>query len=281
MIFSGSKKIDLYLVFSLFLKNKKITFLSILFCFFLFFPFFLNKNNTQKNTVVIKLKSNVPQDIILKIKSYDSNFYFDEKNIHLALPEKINSFKNFLVYIHGDNNKEFLKILEKYSLTPHSYFYYNLIEVKDAYSHQYSLSFPKEVDGLSFLNNYIIFSKELIVDQFYNDLRFIIDEDIKKKNNSLKIAKDLKIDFPRIDFSDKEEFLKGEKVLSIQIEQLQLKKKSLSRQSLDWDPVLSQAIKQVEINDKKKYFLAILFTLSIGFLLSLLVIFFKNDFKKK
>lgn len=282
MILPGSKKINLYFVFSLFLKHKILTFLSILFCFFLFFPFFFNnENNKQKNIVTVKVKSNVPQDIILKIKSYNPNFYFDDKHIHLALSEKINSSKNFLSYIHSENNKEFLKILEKYNLNQQTYLHYNLSEVKDVFFNQYILSVPKEVDGLSFLNNYIIFSKELIVDQFYNDLRFIINEDIKKKNDALKIAKELKIDFPLVDLRDKEEFQKGQKVLIIEIGQLQLIEKSLSRQSLDWDPFLFQAIQLEENkNNYKKYLLAILLTLSLGFLLSLLVIFFKNDFKK-
>ena len=238
-----SKKINIYFVISLFLKNKIITFLSILFCFFLFFPFFLNNENNNKNIVSAKIKSNVPQDIVLKIRNYDEEFYFDERYIHQTLSQNISSLKNFLNYINAENNKEFLKILKKYNLEPHSFFHYNFKEVKDIIFNQYTLSFPKELDGDSFLNNYIIFSKELTVDQFYNDLRLSINRKLQKKFDALNIAKELKIDLPLTDLRDKEEFQKGQKVLTIQIEQLQLMQKSLSRQSLDWDPFLVKAIR--------------------------------------
>jgi hypothetical protein len=192
---------------------------------------------------------------------------------------------NFLNYINGENNKEFLKILEKYNLEPNLFFYYNFREVKDTIFNQYTLSFPKELDGESFLNNYIIFAKELTIDEFYNNLRLNINQKIKKKFDALNIAKELKIDYPDIHpfihLSDKEEFQKGQKILTIEIEQLKLMEKSLSRQSLDWDPFHVKAIKPKQYKyDIKKYLLGILLTLGLGFLLSLLIIFFKDDYKK-
>ena len=286
---SLTKDINLFFILSLFWKNKIITFLSLLLSFlsffFLFVPSFKDENRIS---AIAQINANIPPYVFLKVNDYSLDYNTDKyfrsgydisKYFQESLPIKIITSENFKNFLNEDYNKDNKKIFEKYNLKINDYFANNLIETRDDNIYKYTLVSPKEIDTVNFLNNYIIFSKQLLVDDIYNFLNSSIDNKIQISVNALIIAKELKLERPAIDLKDKEEFQLGEVVLLKQIEQLRLKKNLLSKESLDWDPFIKKAFQQKKSeNSIKKYFLITLLSFGVGALLSLLIIFFKDDF---
>ena len=286
---SLTKDINLFFILSLFWKNKIITFLSLLLSFlsffFLFVPSFKDEN---RNSAIVQIKANIPPDVFLKVNDY-SLFYNTDKYFRSgydiskffqeSLPIKIITSENFKNFLNEDYNKNNKKIFEKYNLKINDYFANNLIETRDNNIYKYTLVTPKEIDPVNFLNNYIIFSKQILIDDYYNFLKLLIDKRIQSSVNALIIAKELKLERPAIDLKDKDEFQLGEIVLLKQIEELRLKKNLLSKESLDWDPFITYAFQQKKSeNSIKKYFLIIVLSFGVGLLLSFLIIIFKDDF---
>jgi hypothetical protein len=285
---SLTKDINLFFILSLFWKNKIITFLSLLLSFlsffFLFVPSFKGENRIS---AIVQINANIPPHVFLVNdysldynndkyfrSGYDISKYFQE-----SLPIKIITSENFKNFLNEDYNKNNKKIFEKYNLKINDYFANNLIETRDNNIYKYTLATPKEIDPVNFLNNYIIFSKQILIDDYYNFLKLLIDKRIQSSVSALIIAKELKLERPAIDLKDKDEFQLGEIVLLKQIEELRLKKNLLSKESLDWDPFITNAFQQKKSeNSIKKYFLTTLLSFGVGTLLSLLIIFFKDDF---
>jgi hypothetical protein len=286
---SLTKDINLFFILSLFWKNKIITFLSLLLSFlsffFLFVPSFKGENRIS---AIVQINANIPPYVFLKVSDYSLDYNTDKyfrsgydisKYFQESLPIKIITSENFKNFLNQDYNKNNKKIFEKYNLKINDYFANNLIETRDNNIYKYTLATPKEIDPVNFLNNYIIFSKQILIDDYYNFLKLLIDKRIQSSVNALIIAKELKLERPAMDLKDKDEFQLGEIVLLKQIEELRLKKNLLSKESLDWDPFITYAFQQKKSeNSIKKYFLTTLLSFGVGTLLSLLIIFFKDDF---
>ena len=278
------KNINIILLSSLLLKNKILTFLSIALGVIIIFSLGHKENN--KLTVTAKVRGDLPYSVVLKIKNFNPNH---DVQIHSerALQLKISSYKNFLEFINQNNNKYFLEILDKYNLNAKSFFSKNLTETKTENIIQYFFSYPKEINGNNFLNNYIIFSKEKVIDEIYLDLKFYIDTNINKKLNFLEIAKDLNIENPvgRVLDNESQEFSfnKGKKVLLAEISQLRRDEKLLSKAYLDWDPFIYEAFEEeMKFINQTKYkyiFLKIIFGFLLGIFIAFLFIFFKNTTK--
>jgi hypothetical protein len=281
-----AKDISLIFLFSLFLKNKILTFLSIILAFLIIFTF-TNTEKTNKQIASAKIRVDIPYSVILRVKNYNPNSdiqIYSER----ALQLKISSYKNFVEFTNENNNKYFLQILQKYNLDLKTFFKKEFSEInKSENISEYSLNYPKEIDGRNFLDNYIKFSKKKLKEEIYSDLIFYINLEIKRRLNALEIAKDLNIEEPlkkTSDFNYKEyDFNKGKKVLSAEISQLEKEKKSLSENYLDWDPFIVESVELESYLPKttiySKFFLKIIFSFFLGFLLAFLIIFFKNNNK--
>jgi len=278
------KNINIIFLSSLLLKNKILTFLSIALGVIIIFSFGHKENN--KLTVTAKVRGDLPYSVVLKIKKFNPNHdvqFYSEK----ALQLKMSSYKNFLEFINQNNNKYFLEMLDKYNLNANSFFSKNLTETKSDNIIQYFFSYPKEINGNNFLNNYIIFSKEKVIDEIYLELKFYIDAKINKNLYFLEIAKDLNIENPAGRVLDNESqeysFNKGKKVLLAEISQLRKDKKLLSKAYLDWDPFIYEAFEpELKFINQTKYeyiFLKIIFGFLLGIFIAFLFIFFKNTTK--
>jgi hypothetical protein len=273
------KNIDIFFLFSLLFKNKILTLLSIALGLIIIFTFSSKENN--KLTATVKVSRDVPYSVILKIKRINPDHPI-ELYAERALQLKINSYKNFLEFISQNDNKYFLKILDKYNLNANSFFFKNFYETKIDSYFLYSFIYPKEVNGNNFLNNYIIFSKEKLIEEIYLDLKFYIDTNINKNLNFLEIANDLNIEMPERENKDYG-FNKGKKVLSAEISQLQKQEKLLSKDYLDWDPFVIEAFNSDDtVGDKINYqffLLKIIFGFLLGILIIFLFLFSKNIIK--
>ena len=98
-----AKDINLIFLFSLFLKNKILTFLSIILVFAIIFTF-TNPKETNKRIAVAKIRGDIPYSVILKIKNYNPNSdiqTYSERGLQL----KISSYKNFVEFTNEKNNK--------------------------------------------------------------------------------------------------------------------------------------------------------------------------------
>jgi hypothetical protein len=278
------KNINIIFLSSLLLKNKILTFLSIALGMIIIFSYGHKENN--KLIVTAKVRGDLPYSVILKIKNFNPNhdvqIYFER-----ALQLKISSYKNFLEFINQNNNKFFLEMLDKYNLNTNLFFSKNLTETKSDNIIQYFFTYPEEINGNNFLNNYIIFSKEKIIDEIYLDLKFYIDAKINKNLYFLEIAKDLNIENPAGRMFDNESqeysFNKGKKVLLAEISQLRKDEKLLSKAYLDWDPFINEAFgPELKFINQTKYeyiFLKIIFGFLLGIFIAFLFIFLKNTTK--
>jgi hypothetical protein len=278
------KNINIIFLSSLLLKNKILTFLSIALGVIIIFSFGHKENN--KLTVTAKVRGDLPYSVVLKIKNFNSNHdvqIYSER----ALQLKVSSYKNFLEFINQNNNKYFLEMLDKYNLNANSFFSKNLTETKSDNIIQYFFSYPKEINGNNFLNNYIIYSKAKVIDEIYLELKFYIDAKIDKNLNFLEIAKDLNIENPSGRMLDNESheysFNKGKKVLLAEISQFRKEEKLLSKAYLDWDPFIYEAFEpDLKFINQTKYeyiFLKIIFGFLLGIFIAFLFIFLKNTTK--
>jgi hypothetical protein len=263
------KKIDILFLFSLLLKNKILTLLSIVLGLIIIFTISSKENN--KHIATAKVSRDLPYGLILKIKRINPDHTI-ELYAERALQLKINSYKNFLEFINQNDNKYFLKILDKYNLNTNSFFFKNFYETKGDSYVLYSFIYPKEMNGNNFLNNYIIFSKEKLREEIYLDLKFYINTNINKNLNFLEIANDLNIEFPDRQSKDYG-FNKGKKVLSAEISQLQKQEKLLSMDYLDWDPFILAAFDSKSTGKDKTYYQFFFLKIIFGFLLGILIIF--------
>jgi hypothetical protein len=280
-----AKDINLIFLFSLFLKNKILTFSSIILAFAIIFTF-NNPTEINKRIATAKIRVDIPYSVILRIKNYNSNSdiqIYSER----ALQLKISSYKNFVEFANENNNKYFLQMLQKYNLDLSTFFKKNFSEKHYDNISEYFINYPKEIDGRNFLDNYIKFSKNKLLEEIYLDLIFYINSEIKRSLNALEIAKDLNIEEPlkkTFDSNYKEyDFNKGKKVLSAELSNLEKEKKFISKNYFDWDPFIVESV-ELESNFSKKnfysqFFLKFIISFFLGLLLAFLIIFFKNNNK--
>lgn len=277
------KNIDIFFLSSLLLKNKILTFLSIILAFLIIFSF---ANFEKKNyyTAFARINSSMPNSFFIKAKNYNMDNSI-QRHYEGSLSSKIFSNKNFIEFIYQENNIQILEVFKKYNLDLNDYFSKNFKENVNQKIIQYSLNYPYEIDGVSFLNNYIIFSKKKLLEEIYLDFKSSQDIKIDQLLSDLEIATILNIDSPINNAPNQlmYNFSKGKIALSIEIRQLQKKKEFLSTQYFDWDPfVLEATMDETNRVNKKNYplfFLKIIFGFLLGIFIALLIIIFKNNTK--
>ena len=225
---------------------------------------FLSAFSSQQQQITVSSSYN--QNLKLNLISLDNLVNFVEQN------KKIDEFKSYLktnniktsAYFRG----KFQQVADKKKLTD-----------------QYTLNFSIQLPGTEFLNDYIIFTKQVSVDEFKKQLKKIILNEIEIYDQNLKIAKKINLENPILkSFAEGNSvvnepqalFYKGSKVLSQQKFYLEKKLKEIDNYTFNYNPILEQASNPTLATKSPSNFMVTAFALGLFF--SFIVIFIRSMF---
>jgi hypothetical protein len=187
-----------------------------------------------------------------------------------------------------DNFKRYLKLK---NITAKEYFGSKLGEAKEKntiISNKYFLFFEEKLYGDIFLNDYAEFIKKKNIVEIKKNLKLTIENKIYSYEQALEIAKLLNIEIPilksinnQILVASEPEalFYKGSKALSQDIINLKKLLQKLENDQFNYNLILDKASSPVlQTVSVSKIFV---YALTLGFLLSLVIIFLKNTLKQK
>ena len=302
-LYLADDQIDLVKLIREIWKSKILIICISIFCAFLAYIYFLTKTKEFQSTVIVKyptiqlfepynqLPFNLEEN---KTEIKNNNFILNNSNrmhsqfiydfeLNLRSLDNLGSFAEQSKGI--DNFKEFLK---SRNVSAKEYFRNNkfgvLKEKNQRITGVYYLIFPKELEGDNFLNNYIIFTKNVTVANFKSNLEATYINVISEYEQALDIAKEIKLEHPILKSLNNQNtvvnepeglFYKGAKVLSQKIFHLNKQLANLNADKFDYNPILDKA-SPPSLVSKKSSFFYIISGLGFGFFLSLLILYFRN-----
>lgn len=223
-----------------------------------------------------------------KNQQSNSNFFYEEFYLNLSSSDNISNF------LQQSKDYDLLKkYLELNNVTAKQYFSNNklgiqedkkantiIVQQKDARTKiNFFLIAPKEVDGLTLLQNYVDYTNNKTLNFFKDQIKFSLNSEIVKLENELKIAKLLNIVNPTLHNNaalaaePKSLFYLGSKVLSLQIGDLKANYDKLENFKSNFNIIIDRP--SYTRNGESKIFYVI-FGSVIGFILSLIIIFIKK-----
>jgi LPS O-antigen subunit length determinant protein (WzzB/FepE family) len=284
--YSESNEINLEESIKLIWKNKiLVLFITIVFGLLAcLYKFILYEEFRSK----VSLKS-PPTQLFSSYNAFNAQYnYYDRFNYDLNL--NLLSEDNLDEFISQSKIKneyyskiKFFKFKKKYSSSLEEA--ENLEEKKKV---SYFLIFPKEIQGDILLDNYIKFTKNKTLIELKKNIKQELEYSLLKYNAHLNIALDLNLIEPagffgqpfKVENQDLSLFSRGIKVLSQEIILINNLYKKLDDNLFDYDHILEKPSKP-RIAGSFGTHVYLLLGLTIGFFLSLMIVFIKNIFKKE
>jgi len=215
----------------------------------------------------------VNNDNISLADEFDYNFklnFLSLDNLEIFF-EQSRKFDNFKTYLKSRN------------ISIQSYFANNKFAEKKKkdiiFTNEYFLVFQKELDGVTFLNDYAEFIKNKTITEFKKKLKLTIEYNIEMHALALQSAKITNIENPIVAAESRPLFYKGTKILSEDIISLKKLIVRLENDKFNYDYILDRsALVSVDLKNLNTYsIIGIIF----GFFLSLIFIYYKNLLNKK
>ncbi|MDA7604054.1 Wzz/FepE/Etk N-terminal domain-containing protein [Candidatus Pelagibacter sp.] len=282
------------LIKSLWKDKIFIIFISLL-CMSLIYGYNLSTPKTvnkiyYKTTVVIKNPQKqlfLAYDIInLSPNSEDRNYanqYKDNFYLNLNSRDALQKFFN-----QNKNIDEFKNYLKDNNLKAMQYLNESFRKINNSDT-SFQFTFPQELKGDDFLNDYVHYIKFITINEFISQLKKIIDISIDLYESNLLIAEAIKLEDPLIQTMTYNQtssvvneppalYYKGTKVLSKQIDHLKKLSENLKYDLFDYNPILDTASipqKKIDVNEIEFVPHPVLGLIG-GFFLSLLIIFFRR-----
>jgi len=244
---------------------------------------FINKYNNNNNSSSNNNNNNSSSNGI-----NNNNFsllFFNSLKAKLSSTDNLESFleqsKEF------DNFKVFLK---ERNITAKQYFTKDrfgiITDKKQQLSNEFFLNFNKELDGVTFLNNYVEFTKNKVINEVRNALKIKLLVAIDKHDIAFEIANQIKLEVPILKSMSSGNsvvneptslFYLGTQVLSQQSKYYKKLLLDLESEKLNIDVILDKASPARTVdNNSFRVWTGLVF----GFFFSLLVIFSKFLLKK-
>ena len=242
-------------------KNKKLYLLMSLFFIFLGFIYSLtlNKNVELTSTIVFK---DPPSQFFSNYKPFfdDNVINFDEISFIGIFNEKILSSNNLERFIEQNNEiDEFKAFLLEMEISPRVFFNNKIfrestmVDKKTIVTNRFTVVYPEVLDGNKFLNDYIIFSKDLALNSFNEQKQIQIKNIILLYEQNLEIASTIGLSNPLIQNSVERNttqlvgepagiFYQGTMVLKKRIANLKKLLKEFENNKNDYYPILDQAM---------------------------------------
>lgn len=293
---SNDNLIDLTTVIEILWRQKFFILFITLICSLLFCSYILISPKKSKSEIFINFPSNYLLNSFCNIHDLDCKKINDQLIIdtNVELLSSVN-FKNFVKKIIKEK-KNNLYISDHDNSFKNEFFENKiqnlLIENKSLRSksidNQYLFTYPIHFNGELFLNNYLRFIEKKLSKELYLRLSILIDNQISMYKKNLEIAKLLNLEYPisitgdnvviinqKIYKSD-DFFYQGTKVLEYQINNLKLLKDEISakisKNLIDF--------KILTLPYNLNLYLYMTIGLVIGFILALIIIFFREILNK-
>ena len=232
------------------------------------------------------LRSNLSKELVREIL-YATNFerFIKNDSIANALINDL-KIKEILIeeYIRDRDN------LQKTELIQENH--------EDDLLSQFTFNFSEGINGDEILNRYIYHISFKVLSGFLLNIESILKQKINKKIKALDVAVNLDIFLPDQTSLWKDEYLKGEKLLSMEIKNLKKELANLQKSLIElnnnqtenkeilitnpsfnfkWTPIVSKPyVQEYSRSTIKNTFLACI----LGFILSIIIIFIKVNFNK-
>jgi len=272
------------------LCKNKILILSIIILFSL--SGFVNEfKKTQEFKTELTIEDISKENLLKMYGAYDFiNTIETQKNFKNLFEKKILSTDNIHNFVEqSEDINDFKVFLKSNKISAKEYFRNNrlgrVISKNNLQSDKFFLIFPKELDGSNFFNNYIEFTKNILLLDLKMSVKIIFESKIKEIEHAIIIAKKINLEDPIKMNKDQLEnseyqylYLEGVKVLESKI--LIFKKKIIDLENIKItiNPFLEKA-------SKRELFSYTRFNLYTGFLLGLFfslgIVFFKYALEKK
>jgi hypothetical protein len=150
---------------------------------------------------------------------------------------------------------------------------------------KFFLIFPKELDGVTFLEDYVKYTNNKTLNFFKKDIKISLEYQVLRLESALKIAKILNIENPIL-LSDKSDnqspklvnepnslIFFGSKVLSYNLNFIKDSLYDLENFQSNFDIIIDKPSKPISVVRNSLY---VLVGSTLGFILSLLIIFIKK-----
>jgi LPS O-antigen subunit length determinant protein (WzzB/FepE family) len=246
---------------------------------------FINNNNNYNNN---KNNNNNNNNSGNNNGINNNNFsliFFNSLKAKLSSTDNLESFLDQIKEF--DNFKVFLK---ERNITAKQYFTKDsfgiITDKKQQVSNEFFLNFNKELDGVTFLNNYVEFTKNKVINEVRNALKIKLLVAIEKHDIAFEIANQIKLEVPILKSMSSGSsvvneptslFYLGTQVLSQQSKYYKKLLLDLESEKLNIDVILDKASPARTVdNNSFRVWMGLVF----GFFFSLLVIFSKFLLKK-
>ena len=285
---------EIYLGEFLRLLWKDKILVSLLSIFFSFTGYYYGISvQTKPQIKAFVLVKNAPGEIFSVYEEYLANDQWnnpDSKifsgNLHFIYINKFNenitSLDTLQNFVSQNNNVDsFKKKLSTDKISAKEYFQ-NRFQHPDRKNRQsinsYVLIYESDLNGLSFLNNYVRYIQNKTTEDFKDILKDKIFNKTKIYEQNLKIIKDINLEYPLEALERNELFTLGSKILSNRINILNELKTDLENEFFDFNPILDKAkISQVKSTNIKAY---VLIGFLGGFFISIIFVLFRSSLKK-
>ena len=243
----------------------------------------------------VSLKS-PPAQLFINFNTFINNGqydYYDKFNYDLDL--NLLSEDNLEEFISQSKIKneyyskiKFFKLKKKYSSSLDETKNFEEKKKISYIPNSYSLIFPKEIQGDILLDNYIKFTKNKTLIELKKNIKEELEYSILKYNAHLNIALDLNLIEPagffgqpfKVENQDLSLFSRGTKVLGQEIILLNTLYKKLDNDLFNYNHILEKPSKPKIVGSIVTH-VYLLLGLTIGFFLSLMIVFIKNLLKKE
>ena len=237
--------------------------------------------NTNTNTNTNITNTNI---VTHNIGKPNNELYTINFNLNLlslsnleSFVEQSREFDDFKLFLKSRNIsvRQYFKIEENFG---------QIKEKEKIVLNKYYFTFPKELDGNTFVKNYIEFIKEKTIAEHKKNLKLELDNKLVKFENSLKIAMQIQqgnssaksIARGGLELDDSADLYNNSpKVLSEQIVILKLLQARLDKDQLSYNPILDITLTE----DRPKFFGLVGFFLGLFF--SLMTIILRSILKEQ
>lgn len=217
-----------------------------------------------------------------------------EYNISILSVDNLTNF-----FIQNENLDEFKVYLKKNNIVTRKYFLNRIKNVSGKNNNplKYTFTFLPPLSGEDFLNDYVVFTKNNILNKQKKQIIKKIENEIEILKENLEIAEKLDIDFktgPKFDFknlklqpehkiskleSENDNlFYLGKSVINFQLKKKEKLLKDMNEFNFNFNPFIDKASEPILISKSPVFYMTIAFF--SGLFLSLIIILFKIILRK-
>lgn len=236
-------------------------------------------NQTKFYQTKIKINKNK----VYSSKAY-TEFFMDEKKIINVFNDnfqaKLSSFDHLIAFVEQYKKiDEFKSHIKKKNINIEDYFKgkFNYVYERKKNYLLYTLDFSKPLPGQEFLNDYILYTNQIVGMYMAEIIASNTQELILIYNEQIKIAKQLNYEFPQPGFNFegdnnfKNFFLKGVKVLTYELQRFKQLKDQHDNFNQGFNPILEKASEPIQISKSALFFT--LFGFATGLFLAIFFVF--------